>query len=446
MLALNIEWIGMGQLRGENNQHYKLNQIDLCGTSGLAPFYLTMKRGLDILLDQPQADPERVCVTGLSGGGCQTAQIMGLDPRVTLANPVAGYSSFFTRARQLKDLGDSEQTPSDLAAICDYKMLTAMRAPQPTLLTYNEKDQCCFAAPYALPPLLEAAEPVFAKFGKADNLRSHINHDPGTHNYLRDNREALYRAFRDYWDKTIDPTEIEVDDELLSADELAVPLPEDNHSLHSLAVELSRELPRSFDGDRRKKLRELVKMPVLAARTDKKGSGPLVLEMGPWSVPAFRVGKGTPVVFVADRGRQKSAEEINKLVEASHEVLAIDPFFFGESKIPSRDFLFGLLVASAGERPLGIQSGQIAAAARWLQAERSQPVKVVVDGERLALAGLVAGALETKAINNVEAPGLRKSLREIITQNRGANHEVEAFCFGLLEYFDVADIRDLMEP
>ena len=27
-----------------------MNQLDLCGTSGLAPLYLDMKRGLDVLL------------------------------------------------------------------------------------------------------------------------------------------------------------------------------------------------------------------------------------------------------------------------------------------------------------------------------------------------------------------------------------------------------------
>ena len=40
MLALNVEWLGMGQLGGPGFQHGCMNQLDLCGTSGLAPFYL----------------------------------------------------------------------------------------------------------------------------------------------------------------------------------------------------------------------------------------------------------------------------------------------------------------------------------------------------------------------------------------------------------------------
>ena len=120
MLALNIEWVGMGQLAGPGFDHYHMNQLDLCGTSGLAPYYLNMKRGLDVLLSLEHADPDRVAVTGLSGGGWQTIVISSLDTRVKLTNPVAGHSSIKTRVWHLKDLGDSEQMPNDLATICDY--------------------------------------------------------------------------------------------------------------------------------------------------------------------------------------------------------------------------------------------------------------------------------------------------------------------------------------
>jgi hypothetical protein len=110
LVVLNPEWIGMGQLNGRDYQHYKMNQLDLCGASGVAPFYLAMSRAIDLLLAHPNADPKRLAVAGLSGGGWQTIFISSLDPRVTLCNPVAGYSSFRTRARHLEDLGDSEQT------------------------------------------------------------------------------------------------------------------------------------------------------------------------------------------------------------------------------------------------------------------------------------------------------------------------------------------------
>ena len=225
IIALNLEWIGMGQLRSPGFAHGKINQLDLCGTSGVGTHFLAMKRGIDILLAHANADPARVGVAGLSGGGWQTIFISGLDTRVTLANPVAGYSSFLTRIANYADLGDSEQTPTDLGAVADYAHLTAMLAPRVALLTFNEKDNCCFAAPHALPPLLEAARPVYQLAGVAENLHDHINYDPGNHNFERDNREALYKVIGRHWfagDAMFSPNEIECAAEVKTSEELAV--------------------------------------------------------------------------------------------------------------------------------------------------------------------------------------------------------------------------------
>ena len=110
---------------------------------------------------------------------------------------MAGYSSFVTRAQfPDQDLGDSEQTPVDLASIADYTTLTAMRAPRATMISNNAYDNCCFRGDYANAPLIWAARPYYALYNAADKLTSHINFDPG-HNYGQENREAFYRFVRD---------------------------------------------------------------------------------------------------------------------------------------------------------------------------------------------------------------------------------------------------------
>src|SRR5262245_20114394 len=250
IIALNVEWLGMGQLRADGFAHGRMNQLDLCGTSGLAPFYLSMKKGLDVLLAHEHADPSRVGVAGLSGGGWQTIVISALDTRVTLANPVAGYSSFITRGKNFSDLGDSEQTPVDLALTVDYSHLTALMAPRPTLLTYNLNDNCCFKADHALPPLLDAGRPFFKLYGKNDNLRYHINAEPGDHNFQKENREALYQMIGLHFfggDRNFDATEIASEKELKTADELRVEIPEMNADFHTLALDLARDLPLDAD-------------------------------------------------------------------------------------------------------------------------------------------------------------------------------------------------------
>ncbi len=247
MIVLNMEYLGMGELSAPDYDHTRMNQIDLCGTSGAATFYLAMSRGLDILLAHEHADPSRVAVQGLSGGGWQTITISAFDTRVTLTNPVAGYSALTTRVHYGPDLGDSEQNAVDLAAVVDYTQMTALLAPRAALLTFNFKDNCCFKADHALPPLIGAAEPIYQLYGKPERLRTHVNHDPGNHNYGLDNRQQFYRMLKDFFfaDRPdVDATEIPSEKELKTPDQLKVGLPADNLNFNSLARKLATGLPR----------------------------------------------------------------------------------------------------------------------------------------------------------------------------------------------------------
>lgn len=474
MLALNLEWVGMGQLHTDGFSHARMNQLDLCGTSGLAPFYLNMKRGLDVLLSLKNTDPDRVAVTGLSGGGWQTIVISSLDTRVKLADPVAGYSSFRTRAWHLKDLGDSEQTPNDLATLVDYTHLTAMMAPRPTLLTFNSKDDCCFESGYALKPLMDAAAPVFELFGKRNLLRSHVNDDPGTHNYELDNRQAFYRMLGDFFypgDKKFDPKEIPSDKEVKSKEQLNVELPEGNQDFHTLALALSKQLPREpelpkdqtaalkWQQQRCAVLGKIVRAKdyrVTPIKSDTQQKAALAatfwrLKMGgAWTVPAVELVRGQPkktALVVADGGRQSTAAETARLLEAGFRVIAIDPFYFGESHIAQKDWLYAVLVAGVGDRPLGLQASQVAAVARWAAAQRKTgPVTLVAVGPRSSTFALVAAALEESAIGEVQLHNPLGSLKEVIQQNWTVSQKPELFCFGLLEAFDVKQLAALVAP
>jgi dienelactone hydrolase len=474
MLVLNVEWFGMGQLRTEGFAHAKMNQLDLCGTSGVAPFYLAMKRGLDVLLDLPHADPKRVAVSGLSGGGWQTIFISSLDERVTLANPVAGYSAFRVKLEHFKDLGDSEQTPCDLATVADYTHLTALRAPRPTLLTYNSKDDCCFEAGYALPPLRDAALPIYKLLGKEKALRWHVNDDPGTHNFEKDNRQALYRMLGDFFfadDPKYVTDEIPCQDEVKSGEALAVELPAKNADFPTLALGLAKNLPldgtlpdskeaaQKWQQARRAKLREIlrtkdftIKATIVASaeRDGHKTTWRRLRLDDVWSVPVVELtpggAKGT-AILLNDAGRKADPVNAERLLKEGYRVLAVDPFYFGESRVEGRDYLFALLLAAVGDRPLGVQASQLAAVARWARTEfKSEPVTVVAVGPRTSVIALTAAGLEEKAIGRLELHGALGSLKEIIEKNRGVDQMPELFCFGLLESFDVRQLTELAAP
>jgi len=460
MLVLNLEWFNMGQLRHPEFEHYKLNQLDLCGTSGVSCFYLAMSRGIDVLLAHPNADASRVSVSGLSGGGWQTIFISSLDERVTLCDPVAGYSSFRTRAVVRADLGDSEQTPTDLATTADYALLTAMRAPRPTLLTFNDRDNCCFQSGNALPELLRAARPAFQLYGAGDKLEVHVNHVPGTHNFDQDNREALYRIIgrHFYADADYDPNEIDCDAEVKTAEQLNVELPASNAGFTTVAKRLADAIPRdesTSDEILRTRLRQAVRYVPREASAEHvstltEGNVDVhrwKLRIGDaWTVPATEFvpeGAKESALVLTDEGRAKAAGIIEKLLEKKVRVLAIDVLHIGESKLPSHDFLFGLLISAVGQRPLGVQTGQINAVAEWWSGQCGRPIRLHAVGPRSSLMAWCAAALSEKGISGVQSEGGFTSLREIIDRGLAIPDGPELFCFGLLQAVDVPQLKRL---
>lgn len=473
MLALNVEWLGMGQLRTPSYSHGRMNQLDLCGTSGLAPFYLAMKRGLDVLLALPEADPERVAVAGLSGGGWQTIFISALDTRVTLCNPVAGYSDYLTRLRHWKDLGDSEQTPLDLGTVADYSHLTALLAPRPALLTFNAKDNCCFESGYALPPLLEAARPVYSLFGKADFLDHHVNTDPGDHNFGKDNREAFYRILVTHFaksDTNWTVTEIESADEVKTAEQLQVEMPEKNADFNTLALELAKQFPTpasppsdSAQRDawlkmQRAGLRQQVGYRAMTAEAksvrEMSGEGwkarAWQIQLGnDWQIPVVEITPAsverTQIVF-ADGGWSSLVKSIATLLAEKTRVLAVDPTYFDAAHISNRAYLFALMVNTVGERPIGVQSGQVAAVADWARSEFKSPVGLVTVGPRSSCVGLVAAAVEPEMVNSLQMQDAYDSLNVILEKNLSFDACPELFCAGLLATYDLPLIRQLITP
>jgi dienelactone hydrolase len=453
VLAFNYEWYGKGQMNLPGYSHARLNQLDLTGTSGLALHFLAIQHLLDAALGHPNADPGRVAVTGLSGGGWQTIFFSSLEPRVTLAAPVAGYSSFVTRTQfPAQDLGDSEQTPVDLGMYADYTHLTALVAPRPFLLTHNAFDNCCFRADYAIGPLLVAAQPIFALLGHPERLRYHPNFDQG-HNYGEDNRQTFYRFLGEHFfpggfSDREDPADVR------TPDELRMPLPEANEDFHTLAVKLSERLPRPLAGstaEARAKLRDIVRFAdyrVTALPAAADGAAWRLSMDGKRTVPAVEfAGDGATgvTIVLGDAGKAKLVAEVQQLVDRGRRVIAIDPFYFGECRIESRGYLYALLISSLGERPLGVQAGQLAAVARWLR-QKYGPVTVESFGPRTSLIALVAAAMETEAIGELKLHQAMTSLREPIERDMEVSAAPEWFCFGLLEWFDVKQLMALVAP
>ena len=474
ILSFNLEFIDQGQLHDENdnnNKHNRLVQLDLCGTSGVAPFYLTLQRGLDAALTHPHADPMRVGVTGLSGGGWQTIWLAALDERITLANPVAGYCSILARVKEQRNVGDAEQIPTDLCVAADYTHLTAMMAPRPLLLTYNAQDDCCFVADKILPELRDVGSSVYRLYGEPDSFQTHVNTDPGDHNYDQDNREAFYRfldAHGFFAESPHGTSEIQIShEEILTGDELAVPIPKDNATLHSLALHMCQQLPlKSLIGasaeqreSARARLAEIVrfkKAAVAAEQVDQKEFEGITVTRWQihiddhWTLPVVEMQSertDSTVVLISDEGRLPLTGRALRLAKMGRRVIAADLLGFGELEFGrpgnSNDDIVLHMAASVGQRPLGIQAAQLAALAKWCGSP--SPV-IAAEGPRSSTIALVAAALEKDAIAELEVERSWASWKDVIRQNLTAEEAPELFCFGLLREFDIPQVVDIVGP
>jgi hypothetical protein len=271
-------------------------------------------------------------------------------------------------------------------------------------------------------------------------------------------------------ESAFDAKEVPSDKEVRSKEDLAVELPARNEDFHTLALALSKRLPRGpglptekgaarqWQTQHRARLRELVKAKDYTAEaiqkgTEEKGGVKATywqLRLGKdWTVPVVELVQGKPkatAILVNDAGRKADPVSAGRLLSEGYRVLAVDPFYFGEAKL-EKDYLFALLVATVGERSLGIQASQLAAVARWsLKEHKNGPVKLVAVGPRSSTFALVAAALEEKAVGELELHGALGSLKEVIEQNRSVEQMPELFCFGLLEVFDVKHLTALTAP
>ena len=475
-LALNLEWLGCGELFHPESSHWFGAHLDLVGANAIGLFYLAMRKGLDYLEKHPRADPKRLAVTGLSGGGWQTIILSSLDERVAAAVPVAGYSALISRVERPQDTGDIEQNATDLLRGQDYSTLTAMRAPKPTLLIYNAEDQCCFRAPLVKPYIYDEVKPFFALFDKEDHLGWHENTDPSTHNYQLDNRLQAYRLLSRHfglgpWDRE-DP----VDREIQSYEDLAVGLPEGNLTILGVARQLADSKLREAapEGgrtvedleDRRARLRSLVRYQPVKVKhgwalhnTKNRGvesysyrihfSDGLVAS-ALWG-KGITTGEGAPAsILLLDEGKANANQPASDRINRGEQALVADLILTGEAQ-PRRgnepdSHRYAQLLATVGERPLGIRASHLLALAKWLKDHHgATSVRVEAHGFRSQATALLAAALDPTAFSGVRIEKGIKSLRHLLTRPVRYREAPELFCLGLLPEFDLKRLIFLAE-
>jgi hypothetical protein len=430
---------------------------------------------VDYLATLPQVDPARLGVTGLSGGGWQTIVLSALDERIKVAVEVAGFGSLESNLTHPVDTDEIEEDPTDFEAGFDYTILTALRAPRPTLLIHNAEDNCCFRADLVKPYIYTNIQPFFKLYGAEAAFAWHENRDPGTHNYQIDNREAAYKFFTTHFSLPVATAEIPSDAEIKSREEVRVGLAKDNLTILGLARKMAAGIERdpvpadssakaAWATKERTRLEADVRYrPVKIAsawrmwNTKNKGLETIsyrfdfdnrLTATGVW-LKALAVPADAPATLVLnDKGKRESGAVVSDRVNRGEQVLALDPLFMGET-IPQKPDPtdWELLVATTGDRPLGIEAGQVIAAAKWLrQMSGQQSVRLETSGIRSEVVGLVAAALEPALFSEQVSRQAMSSLSFLLDTPVIFRAAPELFCLDLFKDFDIDRLTALAGP
>jgi len=475
ILALSLEWMGCGELHLPENAHDFGAHLDLVGANELGLFYLAMRRGVDYLVSLPQVDRTRLGVTGLSGGGWQAIILGALDERVKVAVEVAGFGSLESNITHPVDTDEIEEDPTDFDAGFDYTILTALRAPRPTLLIHNAEDDCCFRADLVKPYIYSNIQPFFTLYGAESAFAWHENRDPGSHNYQIDNREAAYRFFTTHFNLPVATQEIPSDAEIKSHDELVVGLAKDNLTILGLARKMATAIYREpipteaaaksawVAAERSKLESDLRYKPAKLASAwrmwsnKKKGLETISYRFdfdnrlsapGVWLKSLSAAADAPATLVLNDKGRKEAGRVVSDRVNRGEQVLALDPLFMGETVPQKPDPTdWELLVATTGDRPLGIEAAQVIAAAKWLRGISAQrQVRLETNGIRSEMVGLAAAALEPALFSEQVSRQAMSSLGFLLDAPVSFRAAPELFCLDLYRDFDIERFIALAAP
>ena len=146
-------------------------------------------RGIDYLQSRPDVDPQRIAVTGISGGGAATFWISAADERVKVAVPVSGMADLRSYLGNRVINGHCDCMFLYNTFQWPWTRIAALIAPRPMLFTNSDAD--AIFPMDANDRVINRLERVYSLYGAGDLVDSFVS--IGGHAYRQDIRQAAYR-------------------------------------------------------------------------------------------------------------------------------------------------------------------------------------------------------------------------------------------------------------
>jgi len=151
-------------------------------------------RGIDYLASRPDVDPQRIAVTGISGGGAATFWIAAADERVKVAVPVSGMADLRSYVSNRVINGHCDCMFLYNTFQWPWARIAALIAPRPMLFTNSDND--AIFPMDANERVINRLERVYSFYGAGDLVDAFVS--IGGHAYRQDIRQGAFRFLNIY--------------------------------------------------------------------------------------------------------------------------------------------------------------------------------------------------------------------------------------------------------
>jgi len=146
-------------------------------------------RGIDYLTSLPEVDPERIAVTGISGGGAATFWIAAADERVKVAVPVSGMADLMSYVPNRVINGHCDCMFLYNTYAWPWTRIAGLIAPRSLLFANSDQDS--IFPMDANERVINRLKRLYSVFGASDEVDSVVS--VGGHAYRKDIRQAACR-------------------------------------------------------------------------------------------------------------------------------------------------------------------------------------------------------------------------------------------------------------
>jgi cephalosporin-C deacetylase-like acetyl esterase len=431
-------------------------------------------RAADYLQSRPEVDPQRLGMTGCSGGGTLTSYTMALDPRIACAAPACYLTTF---GRLIDTIGpqDSEQNIfGQLSYGMDHPDYVIMRAPRPTLISSTTADFFDISGSWEN---LRQAKRVYTRLGVPE--RVDLVEAEGVHGVQPENLSAivgwmqrwLVGADRPVPVKPFSDIRLFPEAELNCTPRGQVLLLDGERSV----FDLNREVAERLAAARATPDLLAAVRKAAAIRPADQQPQPTSNKAGKVQRDGYHIDKlvihtdsGVPLpaltfhpadpdeaayIYLHDGGKTADSQAggaIEQRVRDGYVVVSVDLRGQGETSRGAADPKLGdwytfYLAYLLGQSVVGAHAEDILATVRWTanyQSEKPREVHVIASG-RTAIAALHAAALEPQWFTSLTLRGAPHTWHEVAGSEDQARW-LTATVHGALADYDLPDLVRLL--